>query len=128
MAKKIPVSTAHSPLTTGLGGFDFSDLGNLPAGPERLLSGEAPVAKSPTSSGRVVLRREKSGRGGKVVVVVDGFEPQWTDAAIETLGRKARQACGCGGTVNGRSLELQGDQPQRVRQFLEERGFRVAGL
>ncbi len=125
MAKKIPVSSSHNPLQSGLGGLDFSALGELPAGPEMVSS---PEKATTTKPGRVVLRREKSGRGGKVVVVVDGFHDGWTADAIADLGKAARQACGCGGTVVERSIELQGDQPARVREFFESQGFRVAGV
>jgi translation initiation factor 1 (eIF-1/SUI1) len=30
--------------------------------------------------------------------------------------------------VRGREIELQGDNPQRVRAFFESAGFRVAGV
>jgi translation initiation factor 1 len=130
MAKKIPVSSTHVPLQGGLGGFDFSALGELTSG--------NPTSPGPSDTdtnrgsdvkpGRIVLRREKSGRGGKVVVIVDGFHDGWTLDAIANLGKLARQSCGCGGTVVDRHIELQGDQPARVRQFFENKGFRVAGV
>jgi len=78
--------------------------------------------------GRVVLRREKAQRGGKTVVVVSDFEALISEAQIEELARKARQACGCGGTVREREIELQGDNAPKVRAFFESAGFRVAGL
>jgi translation initiation factor 1 len=78
--------------------------------------------------GRVVLRREKAQRGGKTVVVVSDFEGHITDKEIECLARDARQSCGCGGTVRGREIELQGDNAPKVRAFFESEGFRVAGV
>lgn len=105
--------------------FAALQLNGLPEGPANLPE-EKP--EPPRKNGRVVLRREKAQRGGKTVVVVYDFEPQITDAAIETLGKQARQACGCGGTVRSREIELQGDNPQKVRSFLESAGFRVAGV
>ena len=72
--------------------------------------------------------RREDEAGGKTVVVVHDFEPQITDAHIEQLAREARQACGCGGTVREREIELQGDNPQKVRAFFESAGFRVAGV
>lgn len=125
MARKIPVSSTHTPLQSGLGGLDFSALGELPAGPK---TAPGPGRLAAPKVGRVVLRREKSGRGGKVVVVVDGFHDGWTADAIAGLGKAARQSCGCGGTVVERSIELQGDQPARVREFFESQGFHVAGV
>ncbi len=82
----------------------------------------------PTKMGRVVLRREKAQRGGKTVVVVSDFELRIPDAEIEDFARKARQACGCGGTVRGRVIELQGDNAPKIRAYFEGAGFRVAGV
>jgi translation initiation factor 1 len=76
----------------------------------------------------VVLRRETAHRGGKVVVFIDDFAPHISLAAIEELGRRLRNACGCGGTVRGRGIELQGNQPAKIRAFLEAEGFQVAGI
>jgi translation initiation factor 1 len=78
--------------------------------------------------GRVVLRRETAHRGGKVVIVIDDFAPHIGLASIEELGRRLRNACGCGGTIRGRRIELQGNQAAKIRSFLEEEGFRVAGV
>ena len=105
--------------------FAALKIDGLPEGPAN-----SPEEKPepPRKNGRVVLRREKAQRGGKTVVVVYDFEPQITDEAIEEFARKARQACGCGGTVRDREIELQGDNAAKVRSFFESAGFRVAGV
>jgi translation initiation factor 1 len=92
----------------------------LPPGPE------LPV-KLP-KLGRVVLRREKAHRGGKTVIVIYDFAPQITGQRIEELATKLKKSCGCGGVVRGREIEIQGDQPGRIRVLLEGEGFRVAGV
>jgi translation initiation factor 1 len=78
--------------------------------------------------GRVVLRREKAHRGGKTVIVVYDFAPQVSNAKIEALASQLKKACGCGGTVKGREVEIQGDQPGRIRTLLTAEGFQVAGV
>jgi translation initiation factor 1 len=78
--------------------------------------------------GRVVLRHEKAHRGGKTVIVIYDFAPQITHAKIETLASQLKKACGCGGTVKGREIEIQGDQPGKIRTLLGAEGFQVAGL
>jgi translation initiation factor 1 len=65
--------------------------------------------------GRVVLRRETAHRGGKTVIVVDQFATHLPLSLIETIARRIRVSCGCGGSIKGRTIELQGDQPARVR-------------
>ena len=84
----------------------------------------APVWKM----GRVVLRRERAHRGGKTVIVVDDFATHLPLSVIEFVARKVRAACGCGGTVKDRQIEIQGDQPAKVRAALEAEGFVVAGV
>lgn len=81
-----------------------------------------------TKRGRVVLRRETAHRGGKEVIVVHDFPSTISTHDIVELGRRLRNACGCGGTVRDRTIELQGNQPARIRAFLEQEGFRVAGV
>lgn len=78
--------------------------------------------------GRVVLRREKKRRGGKTVIIVDEFGDHLTNEFIESIARSLRSTCGCGGTVRRRTVEIQGDQPGKVRAFLEGEGFTVAGV
>jgi translation initiation factor 1 len=78
--------------------------------------------------GRVVLRRETAHRGGKTVIVVHDFATHLPVSVIEALAKKLRAACGCGGAVKGRTIELQGDQPGRIRALLEAEGFQVAGV
>jgi translation initiation factor 1 len=104
--------------------FAALSMEGLPAGPAESILRPLP----PTKLGRVVLRREKSERGGKTVVVVSDFATHLMESEIAEFARKARQSCGCGGTVRGREIELQGDNPAQVRAFFEKAGFRVAGV
>lgn len=104
---------------------------NLPPEKPAASPAPAPVESKPAPKrkrGRVVLRRETAHRGGKCVIVVDNFEPSVSMREIEDLGRKLRNVCSCGGTIRERAIELQGDHPARIRAFLENEGFRVAGV
>jgi translation initiation factor 1 len=108
--------------------FAGLQMAGLPPGPAAVEPPvPTPAARRP-KWGRVVLRRETAHRGGKVVLVVDDFAPHIGLGAIEELGRRLRNACGCGGTIRQRSIELQGNQAAKARAFLEEEGFQVAGV
>ena len=72
-----------------------------------------------------MLRVEKKGRGGKTVTVVAGL-PQNT-AFLVGLAAELKRACGTGGTAASESVEIQGDQRERLRPLLVARGFRVKG-
>jgi translation initiation factor 1 len=104
--------------------FAALSIEGLPEGPAEPIQRPLP----PSKLGRVVLRREKSERGGKTVVVVSDFATHISEMEIAEFARKARQSCGCGGTVRGREIELQGVNPPQVRAFFEKAGFRVAGV
>jgi translation initiation factor 1 len=108
--------------------FVALNVGGLPAGSP----GPTPVARAeppkPSKFGRVVLRREKAHRGGKTVVVIHDFAPNIGLAYLEALAGRLRSACACGGTTRERTIEIQGDQPARIRALLEQEGFQVAGV
>ena len=102
------------------------DAKDLPPGPPPAPSPESP--QTIWKMGRVVLRKETARRGGKTVIVVDDFATHLPVSVIEKIGKKLRQTCGCGGTVKGRIVEVQMDQPARIRAALEAEGFEVAGI
>jgi translation initiation factor 1 len=109
--------------------FAGLDLPNLPPAPETAPPTTAAPAKSaPKPRGRVVLRRETAHRGGKTVIVVHDFPTHLHPVEIEAIAKRLRSACGCGGAVKARTIELQGDQPARIRAVLEAEGFQVAGV
>jgi translation initiation factor 1 len=73
------------------------------------------------SIARVV--RETKGRGGKIVTVVRGLALD--PAALASLGKQLRAACGSGGTVKDAMIEVQGDHCDRVIEELMKSGHRV---
>ena len=101
--------------------FAALDQGNLPPG-------EISTPASTAKLGRVILRRETAHRGGKTVIVIHEFAPSITGNFIEDLAGKLKRTCGCGGTVKDRQIEIQGDQPGKIRAVLETEGFRVDGV
>ncbi|MFZ4682000.1 MAG: translation initiation factor [Terrimicrobiaceae bacterium] len=120
MAKKIPVSAPQPPLQNPFAALSSAGLPEGTVGPT--------VPSAPPKRPRIVLRREKSQRGGKTVVVVGQLPTHLSPPEIENLAKKAKQHLGCGGAVCGREIELQGDQPARVRHFFEQEGFQVGGV
>ena len=70
------------------------------------------------------LRLEKRA-SGKSVTVVDGL-PDNTEL-LAKLAKEWKKACGTGGSAAAGSIELQGDQRERLRDLLQKHGFRVKG-
>lgn len=71
------------------------------------------------------LRIEKKGRGGKTVSVIDELpnNPKY----FKDLLKELKRYCGTGGTLKGQTIEMQGEQLEKVRQFLTKKGFQVKG-
>lgn len=109
--------------------FETLSSSNLPPPPPNVnLEKEPPPAKTQNKSkGRVVLRRETAHRGGKTVIVVTDFPDEISEQEIEILGRDLRKYCSCGGAVKERKIEIQGKQIPKIREFLTNEGFNVAG-
>jgi len=126
MAKKDKLLLSSNPPSGLASPFAGLQIQGLPAGATTPPPAQTQPAK--LRRGRVVLRRETAHRGGKTVIVVHDFAPSIPMSLIEELARKLRNACGCGGTTRQRAIELQGDQPAKIRAFLEGEGFQVAGV
>jgi translation initiation factor 1 len=123
--KRIATTGSQSPLG-GLGdAFAGMKLPDLPGGEA---AKPVPKAEPLWKMGRVVLRKEKAHRGGKTVIVVDDFATHLPASVIESVAKKLRAGCGCGGTVKERRIEVQGDQAGKIRAILEGEGFEVAGV
>ena len=86
----------------------------LPAGQK------APEPPPPKGPARAVIRMERKQRGGKEVTVVDklGLRPP----ELEKWCRELKQALGCGGSVDGETIILQGDLRPRLPALLTSRG------
>ena len=71
------------------------------------------------------LRMEKKGRGGKTVTVV--FDLPRHAAFLKELAAELKRACGSGGAVVENTVEVQGEQRERIREVLLKKGWTVKG-
>ena len=71
------------------------------------------------------LRLETKGRGGKGVTVV--YDLPRNAEFLKSLCQDLKRSCGVGGTVAEDTIELQGDQRERLRPMLLAKGFVVKG-
>ena len=84
----------------------------------------APSNLIPPNKQTAKLAVEKRKRG-KVVTVVRGLTAVAND--LPALLARLKNACGAGGTLDGDSLEVQGDHLERLRGLLGEMGYKVRG-
>jgi translation initiation factor 1 len=88
-----------------------------------VLSTVASTEPAPAAApARAVVRFERKGHGGKTATVVShlGLAP----AQIEIWCAEARKKLGCGGTVEGDTIVLQGDQRDRAAAWLTAKGVK----
>lgn len=71
----------------------------------------------------IKIRLEKKGRGGKAVSVLFNFphNPKY----FTDLTKKLKANCGTGGTFKDDTIEIQGDQREKIKNYLEKLGFQV---
>ena len=105
----------------------FAVLGGLGgARPAEPAKAEPPAPAAPDVHGkripRAVVRYERTGRGGKEVTVVEHL--LIGDAERAAWLKALKVALGCGGSVEGQTLVLQGDQRERLPKLLTARGVK----
>lgn len=83
-----------------------------------------PSKTSAKKRGRLIMRRLKAGKGGKVVTEVSGFEGS---ANLDELLRDLKRTLGTGGTLKGRVIELQGECRQQAKVAFEKLRYTVVG-
>jgi translation initiation factor 1 len=67
------------------------------------------------------VRLDTRQRAGKAVTLVTGFIG--TDNDLEDLGKKLKNFCGTGGSVKDGEAIVQGDQRDKVLQWLLKNGY-----
>jgi translation initiation factor 1 len=84
-----------------------------------------PKTPGTTSRGDGIVRvsRDRKARKGKTVTVVTGLPGGPT--ALNELATTLKRLCGSGGTVNGDTVEIQGDHRDRIVAKLTELGHKV---
>jgi translation initiation factor 1 len=100
-AKGVPVGSAPSPAPAAPAATDTLDVGG---------------------AAKVVVRREKKGRGGKTATVVEGIK--LPPSGLERIARELKRALGCGAHVDAGTIVVQGDMTARVEAWLTTRGVK----
>jgi translation initiation factor 1 len=73
---------------------------------------------------KLKVRLDTKHRAGKAVTLVEGFVGKEED--LEELGKKLKSFCGTGGSAKDGEIIVQGDQREKVLQWLIKNGYKLA--
>ena len=100
-----------------LKGFVYSTDPDFSFEEERLSEETLPPAQQ-----KLKIRLDTKHRAGKVVTLIEGFSGKEKD--LEDLGKKLKSFCGTGGSAKDGEIIVQGDQLEKVMQWLVKNGYK----
>ena len=70
------------------------------------------------------IRLDTKHRAGKAVTLVKGFIGTLAD--LNELGKKLKSFCGTGGSVKDGEIIVQGDNREKILQWLQKNGYKLS--
>lgn len=87
----------------------------------RLEDESRPEETLPPKQQKLRVSLDTKQRAGKAVTLVTGFIGKTND--LETLGKQLKTYCGTGGSVKDGEVIIQGDQREKIGQWLAGKGY-----
>ncbi|NEU71023.1 translation initiation factor [Hassallia byssoidea VB512170] len=84
---------------------------------------ERPTQELPPQQQNVRVQATRSGRKGKTVTVITGFQAK--PETLADLVKQLKAQCGTGGTVKDNDIEIQGDHKQKILDILIKLGYKA---
>lgn len=80
----------------------------------------------PPQQQKLMIRLETKQRGGKKATLIKGFIGKVDD--IEALCKQLKNHCGTGGSIVEGEMLIQGDQVQKVKSYLQSKGYKTNNI
>ncbi len=98
--------------------FVYQEFGN-----DNSAAFERPTQELPPQQQNVRVQATRSGRKGKTVTVITGFQAK--PETLADLVKQLKAQCGTGGTVKDNEIEIQGDHKQKILEILIKLGYKA---
>jgi len=89
-----------------------------------LSSDHTPMETMPAAQQKLLIKLDTKQRAGKAVTLIRGFIGKEED--LQQLGKSLKNSCGTGGSVKDGEVIVQGDQRDKVLQWLQKNGYKNA--
>lgn len=70
---------------------------------------------------QLLVRKERKGRSGKTVTVIEGY--QGNPQTLHKLCKTIKKQCGVGGSVQHKIIIIQGDKTEEIIKILKREGY-----
>jgi translation initiation factor 1 len=84
---------------------------------------ETDIKQRPKGDGIIRIHKQTKGRKGKGVSIITGLDLQ--DSELKLVAAELKKICGCGGAVKDGDIEIQGDARDKIKAYLEKKGYQV---
>ena len=85
---------------------------------------EESIATLSPAHQKLKIGLDKKQRAGKVVTLITGFEGKEGD--LLNLSKQLKTLCGTGGSVKDSTIIIQGDNKQKIFEWLQKNGYAQA--
>lgn len=93
--------------------------------PDNSAALERGTSSLPPQQQNLRVETSRSGRKGKTVTIVRGFQTK--PETLTELLKQLKTQCGAGGTVKENEIEIQGDHKQKILELLLQLGYKAKG-